>query len=229
MAEPTPEPAELGAMFEALEAQLEAPVGLAEGLRQRSTWARSAALLGVALAMVTVISLGLRRVDLALHPLPRLLGTLAALAAAVLAAGLVVLRPVHRRRLSGWWVALVAGAAVLAPAIVSSLPAAHADHPASVIGVGADLVPRALGCFAFGLGFALTAVAAAYLLERSALRRRGPAVLALLGAGALGNLVLVLHCPIVAPIHQWAGHATVSLVLLVAAVVAVSWRSLGRG
>ncbi|KIG13372.1 hypothetical protein DB30_08139 [Enhygromyxa salina] len=217
MREPTPGPDELDAMFEAVERRIAAPVGWVEGLRQRSTWVRSAALLGVALAMVALILLGLRRVDLGLHPLPRLLGTIAALATAVLAAGAVALRPLHRRPLRGWLLGLIAGLAVLAPAIVCSLPPAHHDHPASLIGVDADLVPRAAGCFAFGMGFVALAVAAAYLLERSALRRRGSAVLALLGAGALANLVLVLHCPIVAPIHQWAGHATITLVLLLVA------------
>jgi hypothetical protein len=214
------------AMFSRVEQQLVRPVGV-ERIRQASTRTRSIALLGIAATIVTLASMTLSRVDLAIHPLPHLLGSVAALVAAALAAGAVVLRPIHRRPLPGWLLGVLAGFAVITPGVIASMPTVQGNHPAIELGTGEHLLGAALRCFATGMAFALLLVGAAWLVERSGLRRRAATVLALVGAAALGNLVLVLHCPLVATAHKLLGHASISAVLL-AVAGGLAW-ALARG
>jgi hypothetical protein len=209
-------------MFGQLEQQLARPPSLVERVRQASTRTRSLALAGIATAIVTLASTTMSQVDFASYPLPHLLGSIAALIAAALAAGAVVLRPIHRRPLPGWLLGVLAGFAVITPGVIASVPTVPHDHPSAQLGIGEQLFTAALSCFTIGMSFALLLVGAAWLVERSGLRRRAAMVLGLVGAGALGNLVLVLHCPIVAPAHKLLGHASISTVLL-AAAAGVAW------
>jgi hypothetical protein len=204
-------------MFGQLEQQLARPPSLVERVRQASTRTRSLALAGMATAILALASGTLSQVDLASVPLPYLLGSITALLAAALAAGTVVLRPIHRSPLPGWVLGVLAGFAVLTPSVIASVPTGPQDHPSAQLGTGEPLFGAALSCFTVGMIFALLLVGAAWLVERSGLRRRAATVLGLVGAGALGNLVLVLHCPIVAPAHKLLGHASISAVLLAAA------------
>jgi hypothetical protein len=213
---------ELDAMLLRVEQQLARPVGWVERIRQASTRTRSVALFGIAAAIVSLATMTLSRVDLSSYPLPHLIGSIAALIAAALAAGAVVLRPIHRRPLPGWLLGVLAGFAVITPGVIASVPTVPRDHPALELGTGEHLFAAALSCFAIGMTFALLLVCAAWLVERSGLRRRAATVLGLVGAGAIGNLVLILHCPIVAPAHKLLGHASISAVLL-AAAAGVAW------
>lgn len=209
-------------MFRQLEQELARPPSLIERVRQASTRTRSLALAGIATTILALAGGTLTRIDFASYPLPHLLGSVAALIAAALAAGAVVLRPIHRRPLPGWLLGVLAGFAVITPGVIASVPTVPHDHPSAQVGTGEQLFAAALSCFTIGMSFALLLVGAAWLVERSGLRRRAATVLGLVGAGALGNLVLVLHCPIVAPAHKLLGHASVSAVLL-AAAAGVAW------
>jgi hypothetical protein len=209
--------AEIEAMFTRIEQQLAQPPGPVERVRRASTRTRSIMLFGIATSIV-VLALGtLNQVDFSIYPLPHLLGSIAALVTAALASGAVVVRPIHRRPLPGWLLGVLAGFAVITPGVIASVPTTTLDHPSASVGTGKQLFEAALSCFAIGMSFALLLVGAAWLVERSGLRRRAATVLGLVGAGALGNLVLVLHCPIVAPAHKLLGHASISAVLLAVA------------
>jgi hypothetical protein len=213
--------------FDQLEQALARPPSMIERVRQTSTRTRSLALAGMATAILALAGVTLSWIDFDRHPLPHLLGSIAALVAAALAGGAVVLRPIHRRPLPGWLLGVLAGFAVLTPGVIASMPTVPPDHPSAQLGIGEQLLGAALGCFMIGMGFALLLVGAAWMVERSGLRRRAAMVLGLVGAAALGNLVLVLHCPIVAPAHKLLGHASISVVLL-AAAVGVAWVRLGE-
>lgn len=219
------ESVDVDTMFGQLEEQLARPPSLVERVRQASTRTRSLALAGIATAIVGLSSVTLSLVDFARYPLPHLLGSVAALIAAALAGGAVVLRPIHRPPLPRWLLGVLAGFAVIMPCGIASVPTVPHDHPSARVGIGEQLFAAALGCFTIGMSFALLLVGAAWLVERSGLRRRAAMVLGLVGAGALGNLVLVLHCPIVAPAHKLLGHASISTVLL-AAAAGVAWVSI---
>lgn len=212
-------------MFGQLEQQLARPPSLVERVRQASTRTRSLTLAGISTAILALAGVTLSWVDFSSHPLPQLLGSIGsimALVAAALAAGAVVLRPIHQRPLPGWLLGVLAGFAVITPGVIASVPTVGHHHPGAQVGTGEQLFAAALGCFTIGMSFALLLVGAAWLVERSGLRRRAATVLGLVGAGALGNLVLVLHCPIVAPAHKLLGHASISTVLL-AAAAGVAW------
>jgi hypothetical protein len=203
-------------MLSRIEQQLARPPSPVERVRRASTRTRSIALFGIATAILLLAFTTLKRVDFSSYPLPHLLGSIAALVAAALAAGAVVLRPIHRRPLPAWLLGVLAGFAVITPGVIASVPASP-DHPGALGGTGEQLFEAALRCFTLGMSFALLLVGAAWLVERSGLRRRAATVLGLVGAGALGNLVLIMHCPIVAPAHKLLGHASISAVLLAVA------------
>lgn len=207
---------EVDASFAALESELDATPGVLERLRQASTGARLVMLLGAILALAGLILATWRRVDLAVYPLPRLLASAGMLVAACLACLDLVLRPLHRKPVPAPWAAILGGMALVCAALVAASPAAHGDHPDSLLGVGADFWPRAAACFGFGLVAALVLLAGVWAIERSGLRRRRPAALALLAAAAFANLLLLLHCPLVAPAHKLAGHASLFLPALLA-------------
>lgn len=204
-------------MFGQLEQEIGRPPSWIERVRQTSTRARSLALAGIATVMTTLAGVTLGWIDFASYPLPQLIGSIAALVAAAVAAGAAMIRPIHRSPLPGWLLGVLASFAVILPIVIASVPTVGADHPSAQLGTGEQLVPAALGCFVIGMIFALLLIAAAWLVERSGLRRPAATVLGLVGAGALGNLVLVLHCPIVAPAHKLLGHASISTVLLAVA------------
>ncbi len=149
------------------------------------------------------------RPDLMLYPRGRLVLELGVLLAALVLALHGALRPLT---LPAWSagrrvVPLVAGGVSLA--IWCGLPMAHADHPASLVGVGEDFVPRAVACLLFGLGFAALAGGGLAALSRARGRQWLPGALGVWAAALMGLAALYLHCPITHPQHLWAGHATV--------------------
>lgn len=211
---------ELDAMLGQLDAELARPVGFVERLRQASTPARSLALFGAAAALLG-LAVTVFVVVVAALPLPRLVATIGALVLAIVMAGFVVLRPMHRRPLARESFAALVSFAVLVPLGIALLPTpAGWVEPPDTRG----FVEHIGVCFGIGMSFSLALVGAAWVFERSGLRRRGAGTLALVGAGALGNLVLVLVCSDLRAAHALPGHAAISLVLLaVAGVLGLRW------
>jgi hypothetical protein len=182
--------------------------GIRSWLRERSTPTRIACLASLSVAVLLLNLLAMPRPDLGVVPTGRLVLDVVLHAVPLAVAWVLVLRPLQRSQSSpaAWATGLAAVAAVV---VVASLPAAHADHPASLAGVGEDFVARARGCFSFGTAMAIPVL----VLGRGLMRDDAPAwhVAGLLAAtvALVGSLSLYLHCPIVAPAHLWAGHVTV--------------------
>ncbi len=149
----------------------------------------------------------------------------------------------------GWAVAAVAGLLLpLLPARGSVLPdAARIAWAALVIPAGAVLLATALNvddpplsraipaaqqlvysarCLLSGLYVAAIPWALASAMLRRAAPLASPAWAGAAlgaGAGALGSLVLHLHCPLASPLHVLTGHAASVLVAAVVGAVALPW------
>lgn len=184
-------------------------------LRNLSTaWRTRLALLGLGtLALGVWIAFG--RVDWPVVPRAAfLLRWLPGALLATCSAG-VLLWPDHRRAPGPWLgsgLLLASVALSLTPAL---LPELHRNHPASLVGAGDDLVPRALAC----IGIALLSGTAC--LAWVALFLQGPRRLGALPSSAWALFVIgqsalsSLHCPITAPSHLALGHGALGLLVLV--------------
>lgn len=180
---------------------------------------RRVAVVAVAVGLMAVAVLfGTPRADLDVFPRGRLSVAIAALAVAV-AGGIFaalgsVTRPSSPRRV---WITVAIGFVI--PIGLALLPPAHLDHPASLAGVGDDLGRRAAACFAFGMATGVPLAVAGWLVARAGFAAERIRVGLLVLASAAGNLSLVLHCPLTAVVHRVAGHAAVTAVLALAALV----------
>lgn len=210
-------PADAPPLPAGLQARLDAP-----GLRGRlSSWPTStravAAVLG-ALLVPAIVAAVWRRPDMSAYPVPRLV--LDALTFAV-PAGLALwlaLRPLHRPPVSPRVPMVLAVVGSLAMLALVVLPVAHHDHPASLLGIGDDLLPRARACFITGTLAGLPVL----LWVRVLLRDDRPwwAVVTMLAIAAalVGGLSIFLHCPLVSPKHLAAGHATILVPFVILAL-----------
>jgi hypothetical protein len=168
------------------------------------------------------------RPDLGVYPMLRLPIDMLALFVPAAIAAWLVLRPLHRSTLPRWVEPAAIAIGIIALWLVVVLPAPHHDHPASLLGVGDDFLPRARACFTMG-----TITGIPILIWVRALSRRiGPpwgltAAIAILAA-LVGALSVFLHCPLVSPRHLAAGHASIIVPFFVAWALG-SWRERTRG
>ncbi len=197
-------------------AQLDEDRGVVGALKSLSTSARITLANAAVIVVAGAVLLVLGRPDLDVYPLGRMT-VLVALHAVVVALALrASLRGLHlaplteRRRLG------LLAAAVALPLGAALLPQAHAEHDASLVGGGSDLVPRAVECFSFGAVLAVPVLLLLVTLDRGGARTPTRVALFAAAAGVSGALGLQLHCPIVHPSHLVLGHGT-----LVAAVVLI--------
>ena len=222
---------DVGALFGELERGLDRERRLAGRLRSLPTPVRiGLALLALMLLGGVVLALR-RRVDFDVYPMQRLVPALGAYALLIVATLRVALRPLHVAALPLRYRLGIAIAAVILPFFVAAAPAAHSLHPASLGGTAADLVPRALQCFAFGTALALPALCLLWALDRGGHGSWPPALAAAGAAGLTGILALELHCPLTHPAHLVAGHATVGAALVVSygLVIWFRRRAVARG
>jgi len=203
-------------LLSAVTSAVQAERGLCAWLRSRRTEVRVAFGLGAAALFAVTELLRKPRPDLAFYPMTAMLSE-------VMAYGLVLglgshfaLRPLQRRAPPHWLAACVALLALGVPVALASLAPAHMAHDASLAGVGAAFVPRALGCFGFGAGLGVLLLVWLRALDRGAHGAGAVVIVAAPLAGLGGNLVLHLHCPITHPAHLFAGHVTVGFALLFA-------------
>jgi membrane-associated PAP2 superfamily phosphatase len=98
--------------------------------------------------------------------------------------------------------------------VIAALPLAHADAPLAYAPAGKTFVALALACFTFGTALAAPILILLWALDRQAHRARGLAVLAAAIGGVVGNLALLLHCPITGVGHMLVGHASIGFVLV---------------
>ncbi len=178
--------------------------------RSWSTPRRNVVGLIAAVVIPVAVLLATPRPDLGVYPRVRLLLEALALAVALLGAAVVTLRPLHRPRH-----AVSSLAAAVLPVLVivglASLPAAHHDHPASLVGAGPDRFGYAAGCLLFGTLCMLPAWFALQRLARDGDRLGPRAIVVATAAATVGAAATYLHCPIVQPVHLWLGHVTVLL------------------
>lgn len=183
-------------------------------LRSLPTPMRFFMALGVVGATTLAAGVLNRRMDFAAYPAGLMAASSVALAIGAMAALALFLRPIHRRAPRATWLGAVAVAGIGIPVLLALLPEAHAlieAHPESFAGAGADLVPRALACFFYGIATALPALALIFLLDRSDHRTPARMLMAAALAGLSANLTLLLHCPLVTRSHLLLGHATIPL------------------
>lgn len=216
---PSPAPPADADARAAVLAAVDADRGAIARLRAWPTPTRIAVAAAVCLVVPLAVGLATPRPDLAHYPRARLV---AELLASLITAGFAIatwLAPLHRpqsiRRRLAAIVATIAAAAILV-----SLPEAHHAHPRSLGGLGAELLPKALGCFVFGSACALPAWFGLRWLARDGDRPGARATLAAVGAAVVGMVAVFLHCPIVAHAHLWLGHMMVMVPLLAWAWVA---------
>lgn len=204
---------DLDAVFASISTDIDGDRGPLAWLRSRSTPVQRLLVMVVAALILGAIGLSMGRVDLAHYPVARLaleIGVFGVLMAGLTALALRPALGVARRgQVVGAVVALVAGGVLLAV-----LPSAHEAHHASVAGTGDDLLPRAAGCFIFGLATALPVAALAWVMRRASGPEPRRDVLMAGVAGATGLMALQLHCPITQTVHLLAAHVMVVLAAL---------------
>jgi hypothetical protein len=187
--------------------------GIITRLRQISSGRRIVMLLACVAAVVLAGGLRAARPDLSLYPPFRMVLELGALLGLVVLAAMAWLRPLHRPRLRRRFLLLLGAACLGLPWALAALPAAHANHPASLAGTGVDLLPRAAACLTYAVALAAPLLLAGGLLSRRP--RSSPGQVLVLGAaaGLAGLAALHLHCPITASLHLLMGHAPVAMVV----------------
>lgn len=197
-----------------LQDELDAEHGLAAWLRSRPSEHRLALVALVAALVPLLVWMLTPRVDLEVMPPPRLwldVGLMSLSAAVALA---VLMRPLHRPAPARWIGTVTFALGVGAIAVVCLMPQAHTDHPASLGGVGDDLAARALGCFSFGSALAIPVLLVLRGFSRSTGRWWSMGAVTVAVIVLIGSLGVYLHCPLTAPEHLLAGHATIWLPFL---------------
>lgn len=202
---------DIDALLEGTRNELEEESGVLDRLRSLPTPTRWVGLVAFIVVVCVGVLFGTPRPDLHVFPMSRMLLGLAGLGAAALGALYVFFRPAYRPSSSGTWKVLVA-LAILVPIAFTVLPPSHHAHPASLEGVGDDLVARAVACFLFGTGCAVPVAVAAWLFARRGGVRMAMVAAAMAAAAGIGNIALLLHCPLTAVVHRVAGHASVAVV-----------------
>jgi hypothetical protein len=217
------EPASEATVAEVREATLRAvraERGLAAVLRSLATWKR-VGLVVLAVSLVTVATLlASPRFDLGIYPPERMAVTLVAFAGLAVLAAWRLLRPLHRPPFPGALGVAICLAAALAPLVAALVPlGSGAGHAPA--GEGVAFASHCGRCLLVGAGLGAPVLVAALLARRAA---EGGVFVTVLGgavAGLAGNLVLQVHCPIVAPAHLVVGHAVLMAPFVIAALL---WR-----
>ncbi len=214
------DPPGLDAVFQRIDEAVSQERGPRAWLRSRPTPLRGLIGVGLVAVVLVLVAMTWGRIDMAVYPLDRLVLDLAVLLVPAALALVVVLRPLHRPALPRWVDGVVIGAAVLAVLVGPALTVAHQAHPASLLGTGAQFVPRAVVCMITGSVLGLPLL----LWMMVSLRRGGrwglPLRLAGVAAGISGCAGVFLHCPLVSPEHLLAGHATVLVPFLLLGIIA---------
>jgi len=210
-------PAELESMLGAIQGDIAREQGWQARVRELPTPIRIGIAASVALLPALLALAFGGRADMGVYPLARMLLIVALFVVIAIGAVALGLQPLYARAVPpGLRPALIL-AAVWLPFILGAIPAAHLDHPASLAGGGADLVPRALRCFAFGMFIpAIPLTILTRFLDRDGHASLVRALLCASAAGLAANLILQVDCPITHPLHLLLGHATIAIVLVAA-------------
>ncbi len=207
-------PLDADALFADIAGDIAAESGPVAWLRSLPTPRRLALGAVLTLGVVGVAFGFFGRVDWALYPLDRMVSELAGMVIVFAVAAWMTLLPAYRVAPAAGRVWALGLVGLGLPFVLAALPMAHGAHAASLEGAGADLVPRALECFASGVGAALPVLLLLVALDRGGQTQRTRVVFAGLAAGMAGVMALQVHCPITQPVHLLSGHASVVVGLL---------------
>ena len=197
-----PAPSEIDALLASVELQIDTDRGPVVWLRSLATDVRWLIVMGASSFLLLATAALARRPDLAdvTASSVAIIAVYALLFAVVVAEGV---RPMHRRELdalrrqAGWGAVLVPAGIALGSVLLPHLPHGVARQD----------------CFPFGLLVATCVVGLLRVLDRSAHRGNGTALLAVAAGGIGANLALFLHCADTRVEHVLPAHATVGLVL----------------
>jgi len=201
-------------------ARLAAERGIGAWARSRTTAVRRGS--WAVLLVVGAVAVS-KRPDLAHYPLSYLAPAALAFAGLALWAALWALRPLHRPAPHRLQVGLLSAGLAVAPLVFALLPEAYGAAGASSP-VPPEALPTAWECFIFGTLAGAPFAAVGWLLDRGGLVAGGRLLLMSLAAAAVGNLLLLLHCPNTDPVHLLAGHASVMVPPLGVAAFVAAWR-----
>jgi hypothetical protein len=173
-------------------------------LRNLSTARRIALVAIAAAAMTLALALVATRPDIDLYPKGRLLSAVAAFTALLGVLTTMQLRPLPAPPLSARGLVLALGALAV-PWVIALLPEVHLAH--------AVVFRDAHDCLMLGTLSGAVLMVLLWMLDRSTSSVRS-LVLPAAAGGALANLALTFHCPIVSPLHLAAIHAPIGVLLL---------------
>ena len=210
--------------FDSLKAEIDDEPNWRSGLLELSRGVRFGLLAVVALVVCLLVWLFSRRPYWEAYPALRMWAILGGFSAMSLAAIFASMRPLYRPSFSDRTAWLMAVALVAVGVVVAGLPPAEMTQPEALAGMGAELVPRALQCLAYGTVAGMPVVVVARLLDRARLPRLSSSLMVGAGAGIVGNAALQIHCPIVHQEHLLLGHATVTLAAVGINLALYRWR-----
>ncbi len=210
-----PPPADLAAGMEHGLAELQRELGRSprgvDLVNSQGETLRVAALFLFVLAVCLAEIKLLQRPDLRLVPRQVLVGLGLVTLPTLLVGAFVAFRPIYKPKLAPWLVRLLLAAALAVP-LLTALTAFRSPHPLAARGVGRELGPWALTCFAHGAAVAALFAGVVLLLDRGG--RRATTLLAAGLGGLFASFALALHCPVYHASHLLLGHATVGFFAL---------------
>jgi hypothetical protein len=206
---------DLEALSRAVRADLDRERGAVAWLRSRSTPVRVSLAVGFGVLVGVATVLLAARGDLRTLPPWRLGLAVAWFGVAAGTCAWLGLRPLFLPRPSRGLVAAACAFAFAGPVLTALLP----ELPTTALRHAYHGGLAGAGCFTIGAVVSAMALLFARALDRGGDRGGGQLVLAAAAAGLVGNLALVLHCPINYPLHLLLGHATVPAGILLALFV----------
>jgi hypothetical protein len=144
---------DLGADLQRLRETMDQNAGPLSSLPLLKTEQRAAAALSVGALLLLMVGLSHARADLAVYPRGRLTAEALIVLVPALVLGWALLRPSFARQPSAARSASIVVAGVLAPWLIVALAHVSPHEAHSSAGLGGELWPRAIACFAYGSAF----------------------------------------------------------------------------
>lgn len=189
--------------------RLAAPRGWPERIKELRTTVRHALAATAALVLGALVLMAMQRPNWQGAPPLRAALILSIYGLALAACTRELLAPLSRARRPSVLIATIIVGFSL-PWLIAIWPSGEFQEPIPHWG------KRTFGCLAFGTSFGAVFFALLWLLDRTSLRSPLSGMLGIVALGLLGNIMLVLHCALVDPLHQVVGHGTIPALSLAA-------------
>lgn len=214
---------DVDALFESVKSRIASEDKHMTGyLKSRPTWMRVLLAFIAVVLVVTPVMAFVPRPDMADYPRGRMVLTVLSMLLSLGVTLSIALRPAYRPPISRMVITGVSIASLGLLFLFSSIPLPDSGRAEQAL---MELLPHAMPCFFYGLGFG----APVYFLMRALDHEvtRLAALLAASSAGLTANLALHLHCPNTQPGHILLAHFSVAVVFLalVAMIAALRQRA----